>query len=310
MRRPVARRRGVRHHQLAKPIEGWLPLGDAYKGFGRVQAGRPDQRRRSAAALFHLGHDGQAQAGAAQPSQLPGGRAVDHVLARPAAGRRARQHLLAGLGQARLEHLLRAVECRRHGPDGQPGAVQRQGAAGRAGALRRHHLLRAADRVAPADPGGSARPASSRCARSAARASRSIPEVINKVQEAWGLTIRDGYGQTETTAQVANSPGQKVKPGAMGRPMPGYRVLVLDADGMPTDEGEICLDLERRASGRPDAGLRRRLGRSSRAPTTRSIAPATSPASTRTATSPSSAAPTTCSSRRTTASARSSWRAC
>ena len=69
------------------------------------------------------------------------------------------------------------------------------------------------------------------------------PEVINKVQEAWGLTIRDGYGQTETTAQVANSPGQKVKPGAMGRPMPGYRVLVLDADGMPTDEGEICLDL-------------------------------------------------------------------
>ena len=69
------------------------------------------------------------------------------------------------------------------------------------------------------------------------------PEVINKVQEAWGLTIRDGYGQTETTAQIANSPGQNVKPGAMGRPMPGYRVLVLDADGMPTDEGEICLDL-------------------------------------------------------------------
>ena len=69
------------------------------------------------------------------------------------------------------------------------------------------------------------------------------PEVINKVQEAWGLTIRDGYGQTETTAQIANSPGQKVKAGAMGRPMPGYTVRVLDADGMPTDEGEICLDL-------------------------------------------------------------------
>src|SRR4051812_7046341 len=69
------------------------------------------------------------------------------------------------------------------------------------------------------------------------------PEVINKVHEAWGLTIRDGYGQTETTAIVANSPGQTVKPGAMGRPMPGYRVLVLDADGMPQTEGEICLDL-------------------------------------------------------------------
>ncbi len=71
------------------------------------------------------------------------------------------------------------------------------------------------------------------------------PEVINKVHEAWGLTIRDGYGQTETTAIVANSPGQTVKPGAMGRPMPGYRVLILDADGAPRSEGEICLDLSR-----------------------------------------------------------------
>src|ERR1700738_574171 len=69
------------------------------------------------------------------------------------------------------------------------------------------------------------------------------PEVINTVHEAWGLTIRDGYGQTETTAIVANSPGQKVKPGAMGRPLPGYRVLILDADGIPRSEGEICLDL-------------------------------------------------------------------
>ena len=77
------------------------------------------------------------------------------------------------------------------------------------------------------------------------------PEVINKVQEAWGLTIRDGYGQTETTAQVANSPGQPVKAGAMGRPMPGYRVLILDADGSPRSEGEICLDLR----GERPAGL-------------------------------------------------------
>jgi acetyl-CoA synthetase len=77
------------------------------------------------------------------------------------------------------------------------------------------------------------------------------PEVINKVHEAWGLAIRDGYGQTETTAIVANSPGQKVKPGAMGRPLPGYRVLILDADGMPRSEGEICLDL----NGERPAGL-------------------------------------------------------
>jgi acetyl-CoA synthetase len=69
------------------------------------------------------------------------------------------------------------------------------------------------------------------------------PEVINKVQDAWKLTIRDGYGQTETTAQVANSPGMKVKAGSMGRPMPGYRVLLLDVDGKPAKEGEVCLAL-------------------------------------------------------------------
>ncbi|HEY2114406.1 MAG TPA: AMP-binding protein, partial [Candidatus Angelobacter sp.] len=45
------------------------------------------------------------------------------------------------------------------------------------------------------------------------------PEVIEQVRTAWGLTIRDGYGQTETTAQVGNPPGQKLKLGAMGRPM-------------------------------------------------------------------------------------------
>ena len=57
------------------------------------------------------------------------------------------------------------------------------------------------------------------------------PEVIDQVRAAWGLTIRDGYGQTETTALAGNSPGQKVKVGSMGRPLPGYRVQVTDADG-------------------------------------------------------------------------------
>jgi acetyl-CoA synthetase len=75
------------------------------------------------------------------------------------------------------------------------------------------------------------------------------PEVINKVQEAWDLTIRDGYGQTETTAQIANSPGQKVKAGSMGRPLPGYRVALLGDDDQPAREGEICLALDERPTG-------------------------------------------------------------
>src|SRR6204780_2544504 len=70
------------------------------------------------------------------------------------------------------------------------------------------------------------------------------PEVIERGKSAWGLTIRDGYGQTETTALVGNSPGQKVKPGSMGRPLPGYRVALFDAEDRPQQEGEICLTLE------------------------------------------------------------------
>lgn len=69
------------------------------------------------------------------------------------------------------------------------------------------------------------------------------PEVIDQVQAAWGLTIRDGYGQTETTALAGNSPGQKVKVGSMGRPLPGYHVAITDNDGHPTKEGEVTLVL-------------------------------------------------------------------
>lgn len=75
------------------------------------------------------------------------------------------------------------------------------------------------------------------------------PEVIDQVKAAWGITIRDGYGQTETTLQVANPPGQTVKPGSMGRPMPGYRVVLLDTSGKEAEEGEICLPLADRPAG-------------------------------------------------------------
>jgi acetyl-CoA synthetase len=69
------------------------------------------------------------------------------------------------------------------------------------------------------------------------------PEVIDQVRAAWGLTIRDGYGQTETTALAGNSPGQKVKVGSMGRPLPGYRVQITDVDGQAAKEGEVTLVL-------------------------------------------------------------------
>src|SRR3954454_24069434 len=70
------------------------------------------------------------------------------------------------------------------------------------------------------------------------------PEVIEQVRAAWGLTIREGYGQTETTLQIGYFPGQTIKPGAMGRAAPGYRVQLLDENGREQDEAEVCLALD------------------------------------------------------------------
>ncbi|MFF8987044.1 AMP-binding protein [Streptomyces globisporus] len=77
------------------------------------------------------------------------------------------------------------------------------------------------------------------------------PEVIETVRREWGVTIRDGFGQTETAVQVANSPGQPLKTGSMGRPSPGYTVELLDpVTGQPgAAEGEISLDLSDRPVG-------------------------------------------------------------
>jgi acetyl-CoA synthetase len=76
------------------------------------------------------------------------------------------------------------------------------------------------------------------------------PEVIEQVRKAWGITVRDGFGQTETTAQVGNTPGAAVRLGSMGRPLPGYSVVLVDpVTGEPGRDGEICLDLAPRPLG-------------------------------------------------------------
>jgi acetyl-CoA synthetase len=93
------------------------------------------------------------------------------------------------------------------------------------------------------------------------------PEVIEQVRAAWGITVRDGYGQTETTAQIGNPPGQPLKVGSMGRPLPGYRIVLVDVLSHERDvrEGEICLDL----SDRPTGLMRRYLDEEQNAYVTR-----------------------------------------
>ncbi|MFZ3212022.1 MAG: AMP-binding protein [Terriglobales bacterium] len=72
------------------------------------------------------------------------------------------------------------------------------------------------------------------------------PEIIDKVRKAWGITIRDGFGQTETVLTLANFPGQKVKPGAVGKPAPGHHVVLLDAEGNEANDGEIAIKCDPR----------------------------------------------------------------
>ncbi|USQ79219.1 AMP-binding protein [Ornithinimicrobium faecis] len=73
------------------------------------------------------------------------------------------------------------------------------------------------------------------------------PEVISQVQRQWGLTLRDGYGQTETTAQIGNMPGDPVKLGSMGKALPGMPSVLVEVEtGTLVEgpgEGELCLDL-------------------------------------------------------------------
>ncbi|RLZ03031.1 AMP-dependent synthetase [Kocuria tytonicola] len=77
------------------------------------------------------------------------------------------------------------------------------------------------------------------------------PEIISRVKAAWGTDIRDGFGQTESSLQIANTPGMPVKPGAMGRALPGYDVVLIDpnTDEENETEGELCLRLDPRPVG-------------------------------------------------------------
>ena len=76
------------------------------------------------------------------------------------------------------------------------------------------------------------------------------PEVFNRMKEATGLSIMEGFGQTETTLTVANFKGMVPKPGSMGKPNPQYDIKLLDSDGNIItsigEEGEVCIDISKK----------------------------------------------------------------
>ena len=73
------------------------------------------------------------------------------------------------------------------------------------------------------------------------------PEVIEAWRRGTGMTIRDGYGQTESTCMIGNLPGSKIKYGSMGKPMFMYDAVIADEEGVILDdfeEGSICVRME------------------------------------------------------------------
>jgi acetyl-CoA synthetase len=68
------------------------------------------------------------------------------------------------------------------------------------------------------------------------------PEIVAVFDAALGLSIHDGYGQTETGQLTGMPVGEAVRPGSMGKPLPGFGLFVLDDEGGHTDDGELALD--------------------------------------------------------------------
>lgn len=70
------------------------------------------------------------------------------------------------------------------------------------------------------------------------------PEIIDVWKEGTGITIRDGYGQSESTAMIANLPNEKIKYGSMGKPAFLYDIVIADDNGnivQDCEEGNICV---------------------------------------------------------------------
>lgn len=96
------------------------------------------------------------------------------------------------------------------------------------------------------------------------------PEVIETVRQTTGITVRDGYGQTETVLLVGNSPDSEVRPGSMGKPAPVYTMSIIDQSGQQVpdgQEGDIALrwvdgppGLFREYVGDPEATRSRFIG--------------------------------------------------
>ena len=80
------------------------------------------------------------------------------------------------------------------------------------------------------------------------------PEVFYQFEKATGLQIAEGFGQTEMTLGIANLYGTMLKPGAMGKPVPGYGIDLVDQDGQPVEDG-VNGEIVIRTDPKPTCGV-------------------------------------------------------
>ncbi|MFJ9823836.1 acyl-CoA synthetase [Streptomyces sp. NPDC101160] len=75
-------------------------------------------------------------------------------------------------------------------------------------------------------------------------------EVTDRIEQAWGVRVRDGYGQTEATALIGRAPETPAADSPLGHPLPGYRIVLRDPEtGELGESGEVCVDLTERPPG-------------------------------------------------------------
>ena len=80
------------------------------------------------------------------------------------------------------------------------------------------------------------------------------PEVFYQFEKSTGLRIHEGFGQTEMTLGIANLLGTEIKPGAMGKPIPGYGIDIVDQDGNPVEDG-VNGEIVIRTDPKPTCGV-------------------------------------------------------
>ncbi|PZT71374.1 hypothetical protein DN402_02685 [Streptomyces sp. SW4] len=217
---PADAYRGRRARGRLAPVRRLLP------GLHLLPADRTDARLGHGLRLLHLRHHLGAEAGRPHPRLVPRGTPVVDVLQRPDPRRPAREHLGARLGQALLVQLLRPLH-RRGDPRRPAHRARRLRAPATAAARAGHHQpVRApAQWTRLAAQASTAQPRLREATTAGEPLAQHVTEIIGAE---WGVTVREGYGQTETTALVGTTPGLPHKPGWLGKPLPGWQLSVVD----------------------------------------------------------------------------------